>query len=125
MSCRVIAILRDNIVYGPQSEKNQHKRFADGEIYVQLQKSIKWCNVYLVLPPANENLMELLVMIDACRKASVENITAMIPYFGYTRANKKMRFSMKTSIASQKKLSAYVVDFSRVNESYIGRCGRS
>ncbi|KAM7499079.1 hypothetical protein LguiA_023493 [Lonicera macranthoides] len=107
------------MVYGHQSEKNQHKRFTDGEIYVQLQESIKWCNVYLVLPPANENLMELLVMIDACRKASAENITAMIPYFGYTRANKKiekitnelftssystlwyeMRFNMKTSIAS-------------------------
>ncbi|KAI7988340.1 hypothetical protein LOK49_LG13G01774 [Camellia lanceoleosa] len=68
------------------------KRFADGEIYVQLQESVRGCNVYLVqptCPPANENLMELLVMIDACRRASAKNITAVIPYFGYARADRK------------------------------------
>ncbi|KAF5935850.1 hypothetical protein HYC85_026979 [Camellia sinensis] len=67
-------------------------RFADGEIYVQLQESVRGCNVYLVqptCPPANENLMELLVMIDACRRASAKNITAVIPYFGYARADRK------------------------------------
>ncbi|CAN1803048.1 Ribose-phosphate pyrophosphokinase 1 [Linum perenne] len=55
------------------------KRFADGEIYVQLQESVRGCDVFLVqptCPPANENLMELLVMIDACRRASAKNITA-------------------------------------------------
>ncbi|CAI0556988.1 unnamed protein product [Linum tenue] len=55
------------------------KRFADGEIYVQLQESVRGCDVYLVqptCPPANENLMELLIMIDACRRASAKNITA-------------------------------------------------
>ncbi|KAG9154486.1 hypothetical protein Leryth_020509 [Lithospermum erythrorhizon] len=60
------------------------KRFADGEIYVQLQESVRGCDVYLVqptCPPANENLMELLIMIDACRRASAKNITAVIPYF--------------------------------------------
>ncbi|KAK6122239.1 hypothetical protein DH2020_044018 [Rehmannia glutinosa] len=68
------------------------KRFADGEIYVQLQESVRGCDVYLVqptCPPANENLMELLVMIDACRRASAKNITAVIPYFGYARADRK------------------------------------
>ncbi|KAG9155792.1 hypothetical protein Leryth_004057 [Lithospermum erythrorhizon] len=68
------------------------KRFADGETYVQLQESVRGCNVYLVqptCPPANENLMELLVMIDACRRASAKNITAVIPYFGYARADRK------------------------------------
>ncbi|CAL5441531.1 unnamed protein product [Camellia sinensis] len=67
-------------------------QFADGEIYVQLQESVRGCNVYLVqptCPPANENLMELLVMIDACRRASAKNITAVIPYFGYARADRK------------------------------------
>ncbi|MBA0689560.1 hypothetical protein Goari_007283 [Gossypium aridum] len=54
------------------------KRFADGEIYVQLQESVRGCDVYLVqstCPPANENLMELLIMVDACRRASAKNIT--------------------------------------------------
>ncbi|XWS49605.1 hypothetical protein CRYUN_Cryun12cG0017500 [Craigia yunnanensis] len=68
------------------------KRFADGEIYVQLQESVRGCDVYLVqptCPPANENLMELLIMVDACRRASAKNITAVIPYFGYARADRK------------------------------------
>ncbi|XP_010269966.1 PREDICTED: ribose-phosphate pyrophosphokinase 1-like [Nelumbo nucifera] len=68
------------------------KRFADGEIYVQLKESVRGCDVYLVQPtspPANENLMELLIMIDACRRASAKNITAVIPYFGYARADRK------------------------------------
>ncbi|KAE9613742.1 putative ribose-phosphate diphosphokinase [Lupinus albus] len=68
------------------------KRFADGEIYVQLQESVRGCNVYLIQPtsaPANENLMELKIMIDACRRASAKNITAVIPYFGYARADRK------------------------------------
>ena len=71
------------------------KRFADGEIYVQLQESVRGCNVFLVqpsCPPANENLMELLIMIDACRRASAKNITAVIPYFGYARADRKVIF---------------------------------
>lgn len=68
------------------------KRFADGEIYVQLQESVRGCDVYLIqptCPPANENLMELKIMIDACRRASAKNITAVIPYFGYARADRK------------------------------------
>lgn len=68
------------------------KRFADGEIYVQLQESVRGCDVFLVqptCPPANENLMELLIMVDACRRASAKNITAVIPYFGYARADRK------------------------------------
>ena len=68
------------------------KRFADGEIYVQLQESVRGCDVFIIQPtctPANENLMELLIMIDACRRASAKNITAVIPYFGYARADRK------------------------------------
>lgn len=70
------------------------KRFADGEIYVQLEESVRGCDVFLVqptCPPANENLMELLIMIDACRRASAKTITAVIPYFGYARADRKVR----------------------------------
>ncbi|KAK9843465.1 hypothetical protein WJX81_004239 [Elliptochloris bilobata] len=68
------------------------KRFADGEIYVQVQESIRGCDVFLVQPtspPVNDHLMELLVTIDACRRASARSITAVIPYFGYARADRK------------------------------------
>ncbi|RMF26938.1 MAG: ribose-phosphate pyrophosphokinase [Cyanobacteria bacterium J083] len=68
------------------------KRFADGEIYVQIQESIRGCDVYLIQPtcnPVNDNLMELLIMIDACRRASARQITAVIPYYGYARADRK------------------------------------
>lgn len=71
------------------------KRFADGEIYVQLQESVRGCDVYLIqstCPSANENLMELLILIDACRRASAKNITAVVPYFGYARADRKASF---------------------------------
>ena len=57
------------------------KRFADGEIYVQVQESIRGCDVFLVqptAPPVNDHLMELLVMIDACRRASARSITAVV-----------------------------------------------
>lgn len=67
-------------------------RFADGEVYVKLQESVRGYNVFLVqptCPPVNENLLELLVMIDACRRASAKTITAVIPYFGYARADRK------------------------------------
>ncbi|CAN7063304.1 unnamed protein product [Brassica rapa subsp. trilocularis] len=77
---------------GLELGKIKIKRFADGEIYVQLQESVRGCDVFLVqptCPPANENLMELLVMIDACRRASAKTITAVIPYFGYARADRK------------------------------------
>ncbi|CAN7021064.1 unnamed protein product [Brassica oleracea var. botrytis] len=82
---------------GLELGKIKIKRFADGEIYVQLQESVRGCDVFLVqptCPPANENLMELLVMIDACRRASAKTITAVIPYFGYARADRKAIFHM-------------------------------
>ena len=68
------------------------KRFADGEIYIQIQESIRGCDVYLMQPtcsPVNDHLMELLIMIDACRRASARQITAVVPYYGYARADRK------------------------------------
>ncbi|MBR8829553.1 MAG: ribose-phosphate pyrophosphokinase [Gomphosphaeria aponina SAG 52.96 = DSM 107014] len=68
------------------------KRFADGELYIQIQESIRGCDVYLIQPccsPVNDNLMELLIMIDACRRASARQITAVIPYYAYARADRK------------------------------------
>ena len=68
------------------------KRFADGELYVQIQESIRGADVYLIQPtcsPVNDYLMELLIIIDACRRASARQITAVIPYYGYARADRK------------------------------------
>ena len=68
------------------------KRFADGEIYVQVGESIRGADVFLVQPtspPVNDSFMELAVMIDACRRASARSITAVIPYYGYARADRK------------------------------------
>jgi ribose-phosphate pyrophosphokinase len=66
--------------------------FPDGEIGLKLEQNIRGRDVFIVQPtctPVNENLMELLIMIDACRRASAERITAVIPYFGYARQDRK------------------------------------
>ncbi|XHX77226.1 MAG: ribose-phosphate pyrophosphokinase [Stenomitos frigidus ULC029] len=68
------------------------KRFADGEIYVQVQESIRGCDIFLIQPtcgPVNDYLMELMVLIDACRRASARQIIAVVPYYGYARADRK------------------------------------
>ncbi|MFO1022551.1 MAG: ribose-phosphate diphosphokinase [Planctomycetales bacterium] len=66
--------------------------FPDGEIGIKLNENIRGRDVFIVqptCPPVNENLMELLVLMDACRRASAERITAVIPYFGYARQDRK------------------------------------
>ncbi|MCW6035156.1 ribose-phosphate pyrophosphokinase [Spirulina subsalsa FACHB-351] len=68
------------------------KRFADGELYIQIQESIRGCDVYIIQPcsyPVNDHLMELLIIIDACRRASARQVTAVIPYYCYARADRK------------------------------------
>ncbi|MCC7403148.1 MAG: ribose-phosphate pyrophosphokinase [Bdellovibrionales bacterium] len=69
------------------------KRFADGEIQVEIHESVRGCNVFMVqstCPPVNENYMELFVMIDALRRASANEITAVMPYYGYARQDRKV-----------------------------------
>ncbi len=66
--------------------------FPDGEIACKIDEDIRGRDVFLIqptCPPVNENLMELLVMIDCCRRASAERITAVMPYFGYARQDRK------------------------------------
>jgi ribose-phosphate pyrophosphokinase len=66
--------------------------FADGECHVQIQESVRGRDIYIVqstCSPVNEHLMELLVMIDAFRRASANRITAIVPYYGYSRQEKK------------------------------------
>jgi ribose-phosphate pyrophosphokinase len=69
-------------------------RFADGEIGVRIDESVRGLDVFVVqstCPPANETLMELLVIIDALRRASAARVTAVVPYFGYARQDRKIK----------------------------------
>ena len=68
--------------------------FSDGEISVSISETVRGSDVFLVqstCEPVNDNLMELLIMIDACRRASAGRITAVIPYFGYARQDRKSK----------------------------------
>lgn len=70
------------------------KTFADGEIYVKYEESVRGADVFIVQPtcrPVNENLMELLIMIQAAKLASAHRITAVVPWYGYSRQDKKSR----------------------------------
>ncbi len=74
--------------------KSTVKTFADGEASVSLEETVRGSDVFLIqstCKPVNDRLMELLVMIDACRRASAGRITAVIPYFGYARQDRKAK----------------------------------
>jgi len=67
-------------------------KFADSETHVQIEESVRGKDVYIIqptCPPVNENLMELLITVDACRRASARQITAVVPYYGYARQDHK------------------------------------
>ena len=69
-------------------------RFSDGEIGVSIEESVRGADVYVVQPtcePANEHLMELLIIVDALRRASVYRVNLVMPYFGYARQDRKTR----------------------------------
>ena len=68
------------------------KRFHDGEIYCRVLESVRGCDVFIIQPTspdANLNLMELLILVDALKRSSPDKITAVIPYYGYCRQDKK------------------------------------
>ena len=74
--------------------------FADGEISVSISESVRGSDVFLVQStcgPVNNNLMELLIMCDSCKRASAGRITAVIPYFGYARQDRKSKSEAKRS----------------------------
>jgi len=69
------------------------KRFSDGEVWVEIQENVRGRDVFIIqptCPPANDHLMELLVMIDAVKRASAERVSAVIPYYGYSRQDRKV-----------------------------------
>ena len=68
--------------------------FSDGEVHVQINECVRGCDTFVIqstCAPTNDNLMELLVMVDALRRASAGRITAVIPYFGYARQDRRVR----------------------------------
>ncbi|MEC7983944.1 MAG: ribose-phosphate diphosphokinase, partial [Myxococcota bacterium] len=68
-------------------------RFSDGEVRVEILENIRGRDVFLIQPicaPSNDNLMELLIMADACKRASAGRLTAVIPYYGYARQDRKV-----------------------------------
>ena len=70
------------------------ERFSDGELNYQIGENVRGSDVFIIqptCPPTNENLMELLIMLDTFRRASAERVTAVIPYYGYARSDKKDR----------------------------------
>lgn len=70
------------------------KQFSDGEIFVKIEESARGQDIFIVQPtcsPVNDNLMELLIMIDAFRRASARRITVVLPYYGYARQDKKIK----------------------------------
>jgi len=73
---------------------SQVTHFSDGEVQVRIDESVRGADVFVIQPtsaPVNENLMELLIMIDAIRRASARRITAVLPYYGYARQDRKTR----------------------------------
>jgi ribose-phosphate pyrophosphokinase len=82
-------------------------RFADGEVNVIVNENVRGKDVYIIQPtspPVNETLMELLLMISTMRRASARKITAIIPYYGYARQDRKMQARVPISAADVARL---------------------
>lgn len=77
--------------YGQELGQVEIKNFSDGEIYVHFEESIRGCEVFIIQSthPGGDNWIELLLMIDAVKRASARRVTAVIPYFGYARQDRK------------------------------------
>ena len=76
------------------------KQFSDGEVHLQIQENVRGADVFVVQPtctPVDRHLMELLLMMDALKRASAERITAVLPYYGYARQDRKDRPRMPIS----------------------------
>ena len=96
LSLKISKYLKNRLV------RSSIRRFSDGEIYVEINENIRGNSIFViqsVSSPANDNLMELLLCIDALKRSSAKNITAVIPYFGYARQDRKV--VPRTSISAK------------------------
>lgn len=87
--------------YGTTLGEVTIKEFSDGELYVKFEQSIRGEDIYIIqsTPPPGDNILEMLLMLDAAKRASANRVTAVIPYFGYARQDRKDR--PRVSIASK------------------------
>ncbi|NBX93008.1 MAG: ribose-phosphate pyrophosphokinase [Proteobacteria bacterium] len=79
---------------GTQLAQAEVRRFSDGEIFVEVHESVRGCDTFVVQPishPVNDSLMELLIMTDALKRSSCQSITAVMPYYGYARQDRKVQ----------------------------------
>jgi ribose-phosphate pyrophosphokinase len=91
---------------GVQLGESKLQRFADGEIYFQLLENVRGVDVFIVQPtcfPVDQHLVELLIMIDALKRASAGRITVVVPYYGYARQDRKDR--PRVAISSKRRRS--------------------
>ena len=96
LSLKISKYLKNRLV------RSNIKKFSDGEIYIEINENIRGNSIFViqsVSSPANDNLMELLICIDALKRSSAKNITAVIPYFGYARQDRKV--VPRTSISAK------------------------
>ena len=96
LSQKISKFLKNRLV------KSSIRKFSDGEIYIEINENIRGNSIFViqsVSSPANDNLMELLLCIDALKRSSAKNITAVIPYFGYARQDRKV--VPRTSISAK------------------------
>jgi len=80
----------------------KRSRFKDGEIYVQIEENIRGCDLYIIQSlstPVNDHIMELLLIMDACRRASAKRINLVVPYYGYARQDRKNKPRVAISAA--------------------------
>ncbi|ATY83625.1 ribose-phosphate pyrophosphokinase [Kyrpidia spormannii] len=89
------ALVREVVEHvGVELGRSRVTRFSDGEIQVKIEESVRGCDVFVVQStsaPINENLMELLIMVDALKRASAKRINVVVPYYGYARQDRKAR----------------------------------
>ena len=96
LSLKISKYLKNRLV------RSSIRKFSDGEIYIEINENIRGNSIFViqsVSSPANDNLMELLLSIDALKRSSAKNITAVIPYFGYARQDRKV--VPRTSISAK------------------------
>lgn len=94
-------------VLGTKLGRIKVDHFSDGEVFVMVEENVRGKDVYLIQPtctPVNESLMELMLMISTMRRASASKITAVIPYYGYARQDRKMQARVPISAADVARL---------------------